>query len=177
MSSERQRKSQSHNDMHIADTPSPTHNTKNTDSNSPKTSHKSQERSSEKAACAAGKEIASRMSIFGRVAVFSAFWMTIAFCLKLFLEPSLEGKIFDIFVQILFCFLTLAMFDILLCCKSPARWFILHALGNFIIVFFSITDTVRRSRSIRDATLLLGYLSSILPSHEPFRFGILEFLI
>ena len=89
------------------------------------------------------KENASPANICARVALFSAFWMGLAFCLKLFLEPSLEGKIFDIFVQVLICVLTLAAVDVLLCRSSPARWFIVHAFGNFIIVFFSITDTVR----------------------------------
>jgi hypothetical protein len=89
------------------------------------------------------KETASRMSICKRIALFSTCWMIIAFCLKLFLEPSLEGKIYDIFVQVLLCVLILFTFDVIICCKSLARWFILHALGNFIVVYFSINDTVR----------------------------------
>lgn len=89
------------------------------------------------------KETASRASIFGRVALFSACWMIVAVSLKLFLEPSLEGKIFDIFVQVQFCILALALFDVLLSFNSPARWFLIHAFGNFVVVWFSISDTVR----------------------------------
>ena len=89
------------------------------------------------------KETASRASIFGRVALFSACWMIVAVSLKLFLEPSLEGKIFDIFVQVQFCTLALALFDVLLSFNSPARWFLIHAFGNFVVVWFSISDTVR----------------------------------
>lgn len=68
--------------------------------------------------------------------------MFIALCLKFFVESFVAGQIFDIFVQILFCVLTLMILDVLLCCNSPARWFMLHAFGNFIVVYFSISDTI-----------------------------------
>lgn len=96
----------------------------------------------------AKKDTDSRLRICSRVALFSVCWMITALSLKLVLEPSLEGKIFDIFVQVLFCVWTLAVFDIAICCKSPARWFIVHALGNFIIVYFSIADTVSCTASL-----------------------------
>jgi hypothetical protein len=99
----------------------------------------------------AKKDNDSRLRIFSRVALFSVCWMITALGLKLVLEPSLEGKIFDIFVQVLFCVWTLAVFDISICCKSPARWFIVHALGNFIIVYFSIADTVSCTASLRSS--------------------------
>ncbi len=110
--------------------------------NAPPPSEQSKRKSSQEVGGNVTKETASPANICTRVALFSACWMSIAFCLKLFLEPSLEGKIFDIFVQVLFCVLTLAIADVLLCRSSPARWFILHAFGNFIIVYFSIADTV-----------------------------------
>jgi hypothetical protein len=97
----------------------------------------------------AKKDTDSRLRICSRVALFSVCWMITALSLKLVLEPSLEGKIFDIFVQVLFCVWTLAVFDISICCKSPARWFVVHALGNFIIVYFSIADTVSCTASLR----------------------------
>jgi len=88
------------------------------------------------------KETASRTSIFGRVALFSACWMIVAVSLKFILEPSLEGKIFDIFVQVQVCIVALALFDVLLSFNSPARWFLIHAFGNFVVVWFSISDTL-----------------------------------
>ena len=71
--------------------------------------------------------------------------MIVAVSLKFILEPSLEGKIFDIFVQVQVCIVALALFDVLLSFNSPARWFLIHAFGNFVVVWFSISDTVRHN--------------------------------
>jgi hypothetical protein len=139
-------------DKHISNPPSAITNV----TSFPPTSDSPKLKSSKEIAGIERKETASRVSIFGRVALFSAFWMAAAVCLKFLLEPSLEGKVFDIFVQVLLCVLTLMILDVLLCCNSPARWFMLHAFGNFIIVYYSISDTVRRTSDMQtfDAHLM-----------------------
>lgn len=59
------------------------------------------------------------------------------------LMGSFEPDVYEICIEVYACVVSLFLLDVLIVRYSSARWLILHAFGNCVVVVCSVNDTNR----------------------------------